>query len=146
MKRKCYWIESSLKFLQKQHLCWRGDTIPRKKKTEKKKSISIYLVVAVIAIIIILAVIAFNLNTSSEIQNIGNEIPTSANPGTVQTGGFCKIDSECFITSCKGQTESCVNTTQLTFYSRNCNTYSDWIIGKQDVSRCSCIQNACIMR
>jgi len=119
--------------------------MPRKTK-KKKTSSSIYLFIAVIAIIIFLAVIAFNLYTTSEIQNMGNEITPSTNPETVQTNGFCKIDSECFITSCRDQTESCVNVTQLTFYSKNCKTYSDWIIGKQDVSRCGCVQKSCVMR
>jgi len=113
---------------------------------KKKTSSSMYLIIAVIAIIIFLAVIALNLYNNSEIQNMGNEITPSIAPETVQTGGFCKSDTECFITSCKGQVESCINVTQLTFYSKNCKTYSDWIVGKQDISRCSCIQKACIMR
>lgn len=105
------------------------------------------MVIAVIAIIIFLTVIALNMHTTSEIQNMEKEIIIpSITPQTVQTGGLCKRDTECFITSCKDQIESCVNTTQLTFYSKNCKTYSDWIVGKQDISRCNCIQNTCIMR
>lgn len=60
-------------------------------------------------------------------------------------GGGCTKDSQCFITFCKDQTEDCINTTQLSSYSKNCKTYSDWVIEKQDISRCACVQNACTM-
>ena len=72
--------------------------------------------------------------------------PTAITESKTPTGGFCKTNSSCFITACKdSQTDDCVNTTLLSGYSKNCKSYSDWIIKNQDSSRCACIDNACKM-
>jgi len=73
----------------------------------------------------------------------GIQTPIITEPKSV-VGGFCKRDSECFITTCRdSQIKDCVNTTQLTDYHENCKIYSDWIVEMQDPSECACIQNVC---
>lgn len=121
--------------------------------SENKKKPSrhnFYLLLLVIAIFLSFIVYYFNFFQQ---QPQANE-PTSQNQvtptekGTTPInvpGGGCTKDSQCFITFCKDQTEDCVNTTQLSSYSKNCKTYSDWVIEKQDTSRCACVQNACTM-
>ena len=120
----------------------------REKKTNKN-----YFYLAIIALIAIVLVVVFYFgslpNQPSYQPQGGNQISTPEAPSTktnIVTGGSCNKDSECFITSCKGQTEDCVNTTQLTFYSKKCNSYSDWVVGRKDISRCSCVGNACTMK
>jgi len=120
--------------------------------SENKKKPSrhnFYLLLLVVAIFLSFVVYYFNF-----FQQPQNNEPTPQNQVTptqqVTTpinvpGGSCNKDSQCFMTFCKDQTEDCVNTTQLSSYSKNCKTYSDWVVEKQDTSRCSCVQNACTM-
>ncbi len=118
------------------------------KKLEKKKINKYNIYLGTFVLIIILMIIVYY---SSFIQIIKEpEIFQETQTLTITTpseivGGFCKRDSECFITQCKDNEKDCVNTTQLTDYSKNCKTYSDWIVGTQNISKCACIQNSCTM-
>lgn len=121
----------------------------RQKKTSKNIS---YLAIIVVIILFVFAIYYFSLskglqqpNQQPDQQPSGTTPTTSGQGAAASVGGYCKTKYECFITSCKGQTEDCVNTTQLTFYSKKCNSYPDWVVGRQDISRCSCITNACTM-
>ena len=113
------------------------------KKTSKNSS---YLAIIVVIIVFVFAIYYFSFNKGSQQQPYQQTGETPSTAGSeIVTGGLCKKNSECFMTYCKGQAENCVNTTQLSFYSRNCKTYSDWIIENQDFSKCSCVQNACMI-
>lgn len=129
----------------------RRKTTRRRKITSKKTNRhNFYLLLFVIAILLFFIIYYFNF-----FQQPQNNIPpTTQNQATTtgqtptQTnvvGGSCSKNSECFITFCKDQKEDCINTTQLSSYGKSCKTYSDWVIEKQDTSRCSCVQNACTM-
>ncbi len=130
--------------------------IPQKKqikKLEKKKfnKYNIYLGTFSLIIILILIVFYSSFNQMIKEQEVekNKEIRTPITTTTFETsmlGGFCKRDSQCFITTCKeSKVKDCINTTQLTDYHKKCETYSDWIIERQDSSKCGCVQNACKM-
>ena len=120
------------------------------KKLEKKKINKYNIYLGTFVLIIILMIIIYYssfIQISKELEGYQeNQIPMITTPSQIVVGGFCKRDSECFITTCKdSQIKDCVNTTQLTDYNKNCKTYSDWIVEKQDPSKCACIQNSCKM-
>jgi len=114
-------------------------------KTNKNK-----LVLPIILVFVFVAVFVYIIFSSAKKEQPsggtteGPLTPSTAIPATV--GGYCKKDSECFLSYCKGQTEDCINATQMAVYPKNCRTYSDWIIEKQDYTRCACIQSACTIR
>jgi len=119
----------------------------RQKKTSKNIS---YLAIIVVIIMFVFIIYYFSKGLQQPYQQPYQQpsetTPTTSGQGAAASvGGYCKTKYECFITSCKGQTEDCVNTTQLTFYSKKCNSYPDWVVGRQDTSRCACVQNACTM-
>jgi len=119
----------------------------RQKKTSKNIS---YLAIIVVIIMFVFVIYYFSKGLQQPYQQPYQQpsetTPTTSGQGAAASiGGYCKTKYECFITSCKGQTEDCVNTTQLTFYSKKCNSYPDWVVGRQDISRCACVQNACTM-
>jgi hypothetical protein len=131
----------------------RRKTTRRKKITPKKTNRhNLYLLLIVIAIFLSFIIYYFNFfkqQTQANGPTSQNQVtPTQqvTNPINVPGGG-CTKDSQCFMTFCKDQTEDCVNITQLSSYSKNCKTYSDWVVeNKQDYSRCACVQNACTMK
>lgn len=119
------------------------------KKIEKEKVNKYTIFLGTFVLIIILMLVVYYssfIQVSEDFDSYKKAQPqTIIGPETI-TGGFCKRDSECFITTCKdSQIKDCVNTTQLTDYNKNCKTYSDWIVEKQDPSKCACIQNSCKM-
>lgn len=122
------------------------------RRIEKKKINKYNLYLAAFALMLVIFILFYYFSLPKEQQlpyGQGQETQTTqTTPTTIKPetyGGPCTKNSECFITRCIDQSESCVNTNQLSVYSKNCRTYSDWVIGKQDFSRCSCIQNACTM-
>jgi hypothetical protein len=106
---------------------------------------------SIIAVVLFLAFLAILYYVDMSMQN---NFDTGSNPPPVISGdgsntttvlSACKQDSECFITHCKGQANACVNTTQLTDYSRNCDKYIDWVIDAKNATQCACVQNNCKM-
>lgn len=121
--------------------------VKRKKKIEKASKNNIFIVAIILIAAVALLYSVFS-NTVA-ISNYGNNVnnPSKTTEGTItSTGGYCKSNYECFLTSCKGQSEDCINATQMSTYPKNCKTYSDWILGKQDTSRCSCYNHACTLK
>ena len=123
------------------------------KRTKQKKTNRHNLYLGIVALIIVISLFVYYFNFIQGQQyyydNEQKEIPGTTTITEEQrkmtTGGFCKKNSECFLTYCKGKTENCINTTQLSVYSRNCKSYSDWVLEEQDFSRCACVQNACAL-
>lgn len=119
------------------------------KKIEKEKVNKHTVFLGTFVLIIILFLIAFYssfIQISKESETYKEtQTPTTIPGYETVSGGICERDSQCFITYCRGNPEDCVNTTQLSDYSKNCKTYSDWIVEKQDPSKCACIQNFCKM-
>lgn len=117
------------------------------KSQSKKFVLSTGIVGVCIVIALILAVFFYFGRPSVPTQN-NNGQQTSTQPnmvGAASQGGSCSKSSQCFITHCKGQAESCVNTTVLTDYSKNCQSYLDWVIDTQDADQCACVNSACRM-
>ena len=116
----------------------------KKKKEKRINKYTVYLGTFVLIVILILVIYYSRfVQINKKIEN-QEEILLPKTELTIEKG-FCKKNSECFITYCKGSEKDCVNTTQLSIYSKNCKTYSDWVVEKQDFSRCSCIRNFCTM-
>jgi len=116
------------------------------KKLDKVNKYTVFLGTFVLMIILMLVVYYSNFIQISKEPESYQEIQKPTITTEMAIGGSCKRDSECFITYCKdSQTKGCVNTTQLSTYSKNCKTYSDWIIEVRDPSKCACIQNSCTM-
>ena len=117
------------------------------KKLEKKKfnKYTIYLGTFVLIVILLLVIYYSSFIQDSKEPERFQEIQTPSITGPeIVAKGFCKRDSECFITTCKDtQIKDCVNTTQLTDYHENCKSYSYWVVEQQDPSECACIQNLC---
>jgi flagellar basal body-associated protein FliL len=118
-------------------------------KPKKTNRHNFYLLLLVLVIFLSFIVYYFNFfqqPQANEPTSQNQVAPTQQVTTPINVpGGGCTKDSQCFITFCKDQTEDCVNTSQLSYYSKNCKTYSDWVIEKQDTSRCACFQNACTM-
>ena len=119
----------------------------RVKRSKKTKSNNIYLpIIVLIAIVFVLAFYYFNSAKGFQFSEENRNTNPLTQGTRISIGGFCKADSECFITYCKGQSRDCINSTQMATYSNNCKSYSDWVVeNNQDPSVCSCIQNACTM-
>ncbi|NIO44671.1 MAG: hypothetical protein GTN36_03915 [Candidatus Aenigmarchaeota archaeon] len=118
------------------------------KKVEEKRINRTTIFLATFVLIIILILVVFyssfiQVITEPGRDSIRTQPDTIIKPETMLKGEFCERDSHCFITYCKGGSEECVNTTKLSDYSKNCKTYSDWVIERQDSSKCACVQNAC---
>lgn len=115
----------------------------------KKVNYSFYIVFFVVLAFVLVIVYIFGNFGNPTYGGTSNENQATNNPQTetrASIGGFCKINSECFITYCKGQSRDCINSTQMATYSQNCKSYSDWVVeNNQDPSVCSCIQNACTL-
>ncbi|OGI12133.1 hypothetical protein A3K64_02250 [Candidatus Micrarchaeota archaeon RBG_16_36_9] len=121
-------------------------TKSRKKKTKvKAQNKNIFYLVILIVAITVFAFLFYYFPVQLETYEKINDNP-STTESVNNTGGFCKTDFECFVTSCKGQSEDCVNITQLSEYSQKCKAYSDWLVGRQDNSKCDCIENACTLK
>lgn len=116
-------------------------------KEEKVNKYTAFLGTFMFIVILFLIVYYSNFfQTSIEPARGYQETQTPITTESKILGGSCKRDSECFITTCKDtQTKDCLNTTQITDYYKNCKTYSDWIVEKQDISKCACVQNVCKM-
>jgi hypothetical protein len=117
-------------------------------KKEAKKTNRYGLLLLSIALIAILAMFVYCFQFFKSNNNYVQVPGLPQQPGIgVETSvsGSCSKNNQCFITHCKGQVKSCVNTTQLTYYSKNCNNYLDWVVDQQDSSVCACVQNACKM-
>ena len=117
------------------------------KKASKTNKNNLYLPI-IILLVVVFAFVIFYFSSAKSVQPSGggNEIPSTSSTETqTSVGGNCKTNYECFVTSCKGQAEDCINATQMAIYPKNCKTYSDWTV-KQDASKCDCEQNACTMR
>jgi hypothetical protein len=127
----------------------------RKRSVRKTKRVSISKVkkpnfnpVIILAVLMVLILAAIYYSTLKPMQTYGNNQQTTTPDATGTAsveGGTCKNNYQCFITYCKGQEKSCVNITQLSGYSENCRTYSDWVTDVQDSSKCACVQNLCGM-
>ncbi len=118
------------------------------KKLEKSKPNKNTVFLGTFALIIILILIVYY---SGFIQVVGGpettqetQTPTTTETELISEGG-CNRDTECFVTYCEGSEQDCVNTTQLSGYSENCESYSDWKIEMQDFSKCACVQGSCKM-
>ena len=122
--------------------------VRRVQAKKKKTNYSLYVAFVIIAFVLIAVYIFSSLgNLQPYAGNTNGNQPAITQPETRSTGGFCKTRFECFITSCKGQAQDCINATQMATYANDkCGTSSDWNEGvTQNSSRCTCIQNACAM-
>jgi hypothetical protein len=123
----------------------------RKKVQVKNKKVnySLYIAFFVVLAIVLAVVYIFSNVGNPNYGGTSNENQATNSPQTgtrTSIGGFCKLNSECFVTYCKGQSRDCINSTQMATYSQNCKSYSDWVVeNKQDYSVCSCVQNACTL-
>ena len=119
------------------------------KKIEKEKVNKYTIFLGTFVLIIILFLIVFYssfIQISRKSEKYHRETQPQITSGyEIVSGGICERDSQCFITYCRGNPEDCVNTTQLSDYSKNCKASSDWIIEMQDSSKCACVQNVCKM-
>lgn len=123
------------------------------RKTKNIKKINKYNVHAAIFSLIVVMLLLFYYSGLSSVkpsENVQREDKITAPktetvPQIIVTGGSCKRNSECFLTHCKGYSQNCINTVQLSTYSKNCKTYSDWVTDRQDYSKCACVQNVCKM-
>ena len=119
-----------------------------KAKAKKPRFNPIIIVILAVLVIIALGVAFYSPKTpGAQIHDEQDEQqPTFPGaPVTSAVEGICQKNNQCFITYCKDEAKRCVNTTQLTGYSSNCKTYSDWVTDVQDYSKCACVQNVCKM-
>lgn len=120
-------------------------------KNIEKKTINKYnLYAAAFALLVVILLLVYYVGFLNP-RSYENQIQQTQTTATIEepkiaTGGSCKTNAGCFITTCKDmKTDDCVNTTQLSDYSKNCKSYADWVIKRQDTSRCACVQNICKM-
>ena len=106
---------------------------------------------AVVAVLIIAMAIYFDSEMPIDIHTPDFNQGNQTNPDSLTTisvpvqSGSCEKDSQCFITRCIDREYSCVNTTELTNYSKLCNDYLEWVIEVQNASVCGCVDNECKM-
>ena len=115
-------------------------------KEASKNKIFIVAIILIAAVALLYSVFSNTVDISNNGNNVNN--PSKTTEGTItSTGGHCKSNYECYVTSCKGQPQDCINATQMSNYAtENCRVYSDWNYVKQDSLKCACIQNACVMK
>lgn len=116
----------------------------RARRKVKKEIVSIRPMHVVIGFLV--AAILFGYMFGLYLPNLQTSVGegTSDIVSSITLGGACVKDSECFTVSCKsGGVSNCVNTEQMENYHKSCKGWWDVAIEKQDISRCSCIQNYC---
>ncbi len=119
----------------------------RVKKEKKTSGYNLPLLLIALIAIVLISIYYFQLSkTGNNFQTTETTEQSRTQTIVTSSGGSCSRDNQCFVTHCKDHAKSCVNTTQLTYYSENCDRYIDWIVDQQDPSACACVQNVCTMK
>ena len=113
------------------------------KQAKKTQGPMAYFAVAAIFLVLLAAIVMLGNNNSQETYASGQEDEQKIAPPVSQDA--CNTNSQCFITYCRGQDRRCVNTTTLSSYSKNCASYSDWVIETQVSGDCACVDGMCEM-
>jgi hypothetical protein len=118
--------------------------VSQKSKAQKKNPTGMIVAVAAVFLVLIAAMAIIGGNGSNQ-QNFMPMPNGNQNIAPPVVHDACQTNSQCFITYCKGQEKRCVNTTSFSSYSKNCQSYSDWVMETQDASECACIDSVCKM-
>lgn len=114
----------------------------QKKKAQKNTNVLLIAIAGALVVMAAALALIGNSSPQSVYVPISNNEQNIAPPVAYDA---CQISSQCFITYCKGQEKRCVNTTTFSDYSKNCMSYSDWVVETQDTSECACVSNVCKM-